>query len=491
MDMGSPGTGPDSSHLTSKFPVITSSPARSIGGKSALNTTNYLPLDCWLFTLTKDIEHIKNFICETNKLLTTLVEAYRNYLPLFDPISRPNLTQSQQMSQTNSKQKDKRNLVTNLRKRHGKTVRPSKLSKLSKNIKRPKFRQYVKMNFSKLFKILESLVESKGKQQANYSSQPKIRDHVKRIIDPEILRVPAQLKDPKTSIHKQTTPNQTCSHTDTKRTKTQTPTLKWQLKLVRRKLVLTNYLKPPGHLTQWERKIHLLKLLNSVLPDRFLLSNISSVEYLYYNRSMARAVVMFDSWEKADLLLQRKMSLWHYGIEIKRFFMNIALPQALCLYFPTKNLKENVNAKHLTKQAESNLSQDVPLHLDQTVHSSDSIKELSRFELTQMSKTEEETGPYIDEEVRLLEAYIDLSSGAQFDIVQRLQNLTSLLISKSSDDVHLNHPSEGRCPAETSLPRLDRTLEPIESGDVIMIQPERYKESLKTAPKPMLQSSKP
>ncbi|CAI5782947.1 Hypothetical predicted protein [Podarcis lilfordi] len=101
----------------------------------------------------------------------------------------------------------------------------------------------------------------------------------------------------------------------------------WNLVLYRNKLVLSNYPKPPGLLSQKERKAHLLNLLKIYMPG--ILNNptdLAQVEYLYFNGFLARAVVSFYKGRLAKQVYKCREQLETSGIRISRYFKNEAPP---------------------------------------------------------------------------------------------------------------------------------------------------------------------
>ncbi|XP_061442570.1 uncharacterized protein LOC133365136 [Rhineura floridana] len=221
------------------------------------------------------------------------------------------------------------------------------LKRKTKNIKTAvSSKRGSKMNFNKLFKLLER--DENGhkamvlKRQANKNKNNINKTELKQertclMQRPEVLPT----HDTGTGPSEPQTILQPANRGDVPliravdRERPQEFTLenkKWRLQLKDKDFVFINYPKPYGWLSQHDRKLHLLKFMSALVNSLLELYSIKKIDYLFYNYKSAQALVTFASASIAETVYSFKEVFLRRGIEVKRHFRDNspALPLVTC-----------------------------------------------------------------------------------------------------------------------------------------------------------------
>ncbi|XP_061482239.1 uncharacterized protein LOC133384347 [Rhineura floridana] len=307
---------------------------------SVIDCNQHSPTFEGVCKLAAELVHIKAFLAECNQLLMTLVEFHLKssvqsqreasasvwVIPSVKapsevaPLVPPSFT-----SEATKKEKKKKKV-------------PPKAKK-TKNLKNLKTIRGNKMNFQKLFALLGQ-PQPQAKSKEDVPTQEILKKDSPTQLEVVISKMDfsalAMLQQKESARGQERDfSGEVAEHEDLSMEALpidQPDPLypyKWKLVWVQRKIVLENFPKPPGLLSQLDRKLHLLEFLSFCVPISLQMRDIIEVEYLYFNGINARAVVSFSSTKLPKDLLYFKQTLIRQGVVIRRYFENKASPHLL------------------------------------------------------------------------------------------------------------------------------------------------------------------
>lgn len=292
------------------------------------------------------------------------------------------------------------------------------------------------MVFKKLFNLLErisasgargNLVKSLAKKTVKQDLPPNVcADKALDCLKPSALAPPPSSKQ---DLLPQDPWSYVLTIDNSKSNKESFPTNKnWKLVLLQNKLVFSSYPKPPGLLSQKDRKVHLLNFLKAYMPG--ILSNSSEldqVEYLYFDGLLARAVVTFHDRRLAKLIYKHREHLKTSGVKISRFFKNETSPIPLLPSSTTSTAARHQKAEcHTLIDLKS--TEDSPNHLPELL-----TNDLQRPDSPRTSYEESQGNGLESFENNLVHSYCALPQETQNKILHRLNNLRSCLINLTKD----------------------------------------------------------
>lgn len=277
--------------------------------------------------LIKELGPIKNFLSECLGLLTSLIELTRRKEDCHfhkEASNKPNGNKTQ--SNIKERKTSRANLV------QGKvlaTRKPSLKGKSSMHKKKPKNMKMGrkaklpsrtgKMNFSKLFKILEnSSTKNPNITTPNKSQSPNILDKQQVASPPRLVKqsLPSSGKLKKTPDPKQETPQKGVQKSQ-------------NLILIKHKLVLLPLFKHGGLSTLAQQRIYILKKIDLVIRGLIPAGNIVSVKFLPFDKAQNRVVVTFKDWSVTKQILDKRDRLQRAGLLVTRLFEESGVPPSL------------------------------------------------------------------------------------------------------------------------------------------------------------------
>ncbi|CAI5771312.1 Hypothetical predicted protein [Podarcis lilfordi] len=277
--------------------------------------------------LIKELGPIKNFLSECLGLLTSLIELIRRKEDCHfhkEAINKPNgnKTQSNTKERKTSRAKLAQGKVLATRKPSLKGKSPMHKKK-PKNVKMGRKAKLPsrtgKVNFSKLFKILEnSSTKNPNKTTPNKSQSPNILNIHQVASPPRLAKqsLPSSGKLKETPDPKQETPQKGVQKSQ-------------NLILIKHKLVLLPLFKHGGLSTLAQQRIYLLKKIDLVIRGLIPAGNIVSVKFLPFDMAQNRVVVTFKDWSVTKQIMDKRDRLQRAGLLVTRLFEESGVPPSL------------------------------------------------------------------------------------------------------------------------------------------------------------------
>lgn len=382
----------------------------------------------WISTLFEELSSVKKFLTECNTLLTTLVDLHLQTI----------CTNSKEQKLDKESSKDKSSLITTPisksdrdimyrsaisskkgRKRKNSKVEASgaskKLCKTGRNITSENGRRsdgeinHEELNIAQTSELTQSTLDT---EKSNLKINKYLGNHtVTQLTDNPPQNIISSLSTDQL-VEMDLAPIKHPTNLKGKK--------EHQYILSQYQIVLSNFPKPFGILSQARRKHHLLTVLEKICPNQITVNNILQVTYLYFNHCRARALITFSEIKFVTLICKCKSLLLREGIFVSRYFTNAAPPQPLIVHTPivstilpnkTRNIKDQTkpeSGKHDSNK--SNNEKDF------------NAIESSHFSSLAITKEEEE----------LIESFSGLSQATQTEIITRMEKLKRYLLNVCS-----------------------------------------------------------
>ncbi|XP_061465442.1 uncharacterized protein LOC133376739 [Rhineura floridana] len=291
---------------------------------------------------TKEIENIKNYITEVNTLLMLLLEEQSSLSLLVKNLRPPHKGEQHQKGPK------------------GKNLKPICKRKKPKNTIKGISRRKSKMNFQRLFKILD-------KEEQLQQLLPKQCGPKAKVTSPADMEAAQDLQKEAppacssgnlsgTTLNNQTQKSvlrKTLSRSSGNVSRSNTELVSWNLKYNSDKLALLNL---PWSRTKvspdiWKQKIcnFLLSLgLRIIWPD-----DITNVKFLYNSSPNSSVILTLNSSVMAARLFAKRAFLDNYGISVQRCFTNIAKPFPLFIRNVSSNNSSIIEKKNSSQRSEN------------------------------------------------------------------------------------------------------------------------------------------
>lgn len=277
--------------------------------------------------LIKELGPIKNFLSECLGLLTSLIELIRRKEDCHfhkEASNKPNGNKIQpnikERKTSRAKLVQGKVLATRKPSLKGKRSMHKKKPKNVKMGRKAKLPSWTgKMNFSKLFKILEnSSTKNPSITTPNKSQSPNILNKHQVASPPRLVKqsLPSSGKLKKTPDPKQETPQKGAQKSQ-------------NLILIKHKLVLLPLFKHGGLSTPAQQRIYILKKIDLVIRGLIPAENIVSVKFLPFDKAQNRVVVTFKDWSVTKQILDKRDRLQRAGLLVTRLFEESGVPPSL------------------------------------------------------------------------------------------------------------------------------------------------------------------